>query len=409
MGDSAGPVLSPSPRAPRAAGEPRHFAYIDALRGYAFLGVLCVHATLACGRFPGSNLTAQGGLGVQLFFLASAITLCFSMSSRREGRTEYLNFYLRRLFRIAPLFWLAMIVYWIVPGALPHGWWSDWAPNGVTASYFILTALFLHGWHPYTFNSIVPGGWSIAVEMTFYVVFPFCFHAIGTVRRAAVWLLAGVALTVLGRFAIGYAAPWLWPGVGDTGILAFFREYWFPSQFVVFLIGIFTYYLLREPAIQALARSRFWAGWLLVVSLTVFGSFLNHGVEGYLQPILVVMVLAAPIVALSGHRVPLAVNPLICLIGKLSYSCYLTHFAAIAIIMRFLPALIGSPAVPGSGETAKIDLGSGAANLGVFALVFGSTLALTLVFSTATYHLVEKPGIALGRSLIRKIDGQIKR
>ena len=78
------------------AREPHHFAYIDAVRGLAFLGVLSVHCAAACGRFPFSDLAGQGGYGVQFFFLASAITLCNSMASRREGRFELANFYLRR-------------------------------------------------------------------------------------------------------------------------------------------------------------------------------------------------------------------------------------------------------------------------------------------------------------------------
>ena len=34
------------------------------------------------------------------------------------------------------------------------------------------TAFFLHGLHPEAINSVIPGGWSIAVEMTFYLFFP---------------------------------------------------------------------------------------------------------------------------------------------------------------------------------------------------------------------------------------------
>jgi peptidoglycan/LPS O-acetylase OafA/YrhL len=33
-------------------------------------------------------------------------------------------------------------------------------------------------------------------------------------------------------------------------------------------------------------------------------------------------------------------------------------------------------------------------------------LVLTVIFSTITYHLVENPGIALGKSVIRKINSR---
>src|SRR5579862_5415597 len=170
-------ALTPNRIEPLNKQEPNNFAYIDAVRGLAFLAVLIVHAALSVGQFYGRSILAKGGYGVQLFFLASAITLCFSMAARqRIDAHPVIYFYVRRLFRIAPLFWLAILFYSLFPGVMPAFWLSQWAPDGVRPSYFALTACFLHGWHPYTFNSIVPGGWSIAVEMTFYAIFPFLYR-----------------------------------------------------------------------------------------------------------------------------------------------------------------------------------------------------------------------------------------
>jgi len=63
--------------------EPRHFAFLDTVRGAAFLLVILLHTALAVGPFPGRSFLLEGGYGVQLFFLASAITLCHSMSQRK--------------------------------------------------------------------------------------------------------------------------------------------------------------------------------------------------------------------------------------------------------------------------------------------------------------------------------------
>jgi peptidoglycan/LPS O-acetylase OafA/YrhL len=57
----------------------KRFAYIDALRGYAILGVLLVHT----GQYSGfDSQAAFGARGVQLFFVASALTLMFSWHER---------------------------------------------------------------------------------------------------------------------------------------------------------------------------------------------------------------------------------------------------------------------------------------------------------------------------------------
>lgn len=384
--------------------EPAHFAYIDAVRGFAFLGVLAVHCASLCGDFPLAFIARQGGNGVQLFFLASAITLCNSMASRREGKMDYVNFYLRRLFRIAPLFWLAMVVYWTIPGVLPRAWFTMWAPDGFHASYFLLTGLFLHGWHPYTFNCIVPGGWSIAVEMTFYLVFPFCFHHITTLRKAAFCLLAGIAFTVVERFYFTQASSWIWPDVHDKGILGFFNQFWFPSQFAVFLLGIFTYFLLKEAQTAKIYKSCFWSCWLLLVCLMFLVNLMHHEDSGYLHPLFIVMALSGMIISLAGSSIPMVVNPLICNLGKISYSCYITHFAALAIIIRFLHGAWHQYISRSAGGEEIYDAGSEFLNLGVFLLITVSALILTVLFSTITYHLVENPGIALGKSIIRRLN-----
>ena len=64
----------------------RKYAFIDSLRGIAFLGVFLCHAStqlavLGCPeRFY--RLGFQGGIGVQLFFIASALTLMLSLDAR---------------------------------------------------------------------------------------------------------------------------------------------------------------------------------------------------------------------------------------------------------------------------------------------------------------------------------------
>jgi peptidoglycan/LPS O-acetylase OafA/YrhL len=386
------------------AREPCHFAYIDAVRGYAFLAVLCVHCAYTCGSFPGSDLAMQGGYGVQLFFLASAITLSLSMAMRRERKSAYSNFFLRRFFRIAPLFWAGIFFYWGVPNVLPASILGQFAPQGVHASYFVLTALFLHGWHPYTFNSIVPGGWSIAVEMMFYLVFPFCFDHISTLRRAATWLFCGSILTLFQQFFFNHLKSWIWPEVHEVNLLGFFLHLWFPSQFIIFLTGIFAYFLLEEPVVQKLYVSRFWSCWLFAVSAMLLLSLLHHPNGGSLSSILIALALSGIIISFAGNSVPLVVNPLIRNLGKISYSCYLTHFAALALVVRAVRSHFPGYFLPSGADVEMLDTGNSMHNLGAFVLIGILTLLVTVIFSTITYHLIENPGIALGRSIIRRLD-----
>jgi peptidoglycan/LPS O-acetylase OafA/YrhL len=52
-----------------------------------------------------------------------------------------------------------------------------------------MTAAFLHGLHPETITSVVPGGWSVADEVLFYCIFPLLAASISTWLRAAVLAL----------------------------------------------------------------------------------------------------------------------------------------------------------------------------------------------------------------------------
>lgn len=89
----------------------------------AVLAVLVVHCALFGTNTPDHPLFAalvqQGARGVQLFYVLSALTLFLSMGSRAaQERRPTLNFFLRRFFRIAPLFYCAMLYYLSVAGWL---------------------------------------------------------------------------------------------------------------------------------------------------------------------------------------------------------------------------------------------------------------------------------------------------
>ena len=140
--------------------------WIDALRGLAILMVLANHVALVVPGLsaPLLALARFGQMGVQLFFVASAFTLCLSWQHRRADEQQPVRrFLLRRLFRIAPLYWLGValfaMLHLVQTGAVGSGGevpYSPYTTTNITANLF-----FVHGFMPAAQNSIVPGGWSI--------------------------------------------------------------------------------------------------------------------------------------------------------------------------------------------------------------------------------------------------------
>ena len=91
----------------------RRLDFVDSLRGLAAIYVVVYHMVL----LPEPNLLVphwaqalahHGGTAVRLFFVISAFSLCHTMKGHSGERGEIRNFYIRRLFRIAPLFYFML-------------------------------------------------------------------------------------------------------------------------------------------------------------------------------------------------------------------------------------------------------------------------------------------------------------
>ena len=96
--------------------ENTNLRYIDALRGLAIIGVVISHCSLYGSNilYPSffSSILANGARGVQLFYIASAFTLFLSLHNRyNKEEKAFKNFFIRRFFRIAPLYYIGVCYY----------------------------------------------------------------------------------------------------------------------------------------------------------------------------------------------------------------------------------------------------------------------------------------------------------
>jgi len=141
--------------------------FIDSLRGWAILGVIAVHSFQVSGDKNSSNfiITAakNGGFGVWLFFIVSAFTIFLTLDKKRDFPKLMIikDFFIKRFLRIAPMYYLA-IFYYTILGILTY--------NQISATNILSNFFFVHGFSLQTMNDLVPGGWSITVEMTFYAI-----------------------------------------------------------------------------------------------------------------------------------------------------------------------------------------------------------------------------------------------
>ena len=89
--------------------------FVDALRGFAILGVLVVHCgQIGINEYPSlvQNIILNGAMGVQLFFVASAFTIFLTYANLYDKEANpNVNFFIRRFFRIAPMYYLGIIYF----------------------------------------------------------------------------------------------------------------------------------------------------------------------------------------------------------------------------------------------------------------------------------------------------------
>ena len=292
---------------------------LDTLRGIAILMVIAFHVSIHFRPVAWlGSLAKFGNQGVQLFFLISAITMCFMWQQRSTETQRSLKFYIRRFFRIAPLFWVAILFYmlWESTHEFPRpadilGW-----------KQVVLTTFFLHGFSPSSINAVVPGGWSIAVEMSFYVVFPLLAArratAVQTLAFALVaYLVLGVAMTT---FVERFLAP-------DP----IFVYYSLLTQFPIFPIGMFIYAVaMRGEQCNPWQVAAIAAAWLGVafIGKVVF----DLDTRPYFWVQVALFALFIHVIIRRGIHVAI-----LSLMGTLSYSMYLFHFAIIDVFAMFTP------------------------------------------------------------------------
>lgn len=302
---------------------------IDLLRGLAILGVIAVHTsqTIPTQSSLINHFFSFGAYGVQLFYLLSAITMCLMWQKRSGDPHPIKNFYIRRFLRIAPLFWLAIPVYISINGFGP----SYWAPEGIGDRQIILTALFLHGVYPDSINSVVPGGWSIAIEMTFYLVFPILI--IFFKNNARLYLLSAIGLWLINTLLL---KEWLLHYFlrNSPFTQAYINEFlnlYFINQAPVFLVGCWLYFsLLNNVKKIDLVIFGLW-----MIFATLLKVFFLYGGLGFLTIFLFLSAFSYVCFQKQIEFMPLE------LLGKNSYAIYLTHFLIISFVYRLIPIKTG--------------------------------------------------------------------
>lgn len=145
-----------------------------------------------------------GNLGVRIFFVISGFLITSLLLAEREktGRISISDFYLRRLFRIFPAYYVFLLV---MAAALPTGWFILHKVD------FLPSAIFFSDYE--TPHDALGHTWSLSVEEQFYLLWPGVMVLLG-LRRALYACFALLLITPTFRALVDVS---VWPDKAMRG------------------------------------------------------------------------------------------------------------------------------------------------------------------------------------------------
>jgi peptidoglycan/LPS O-acetylase OafA/YrhL len=348
---------------------------IHGLRGLAALAVAVYHSQHLGGIMPPDLFEFIGRdfkYSVHLFFILSAFSLYYSTEPRIEHHNWLVDYFLKRFFRIAPLFY-SIIAFEIGRQIVLAG--------RVMTDFntILLNVTFTFGFVP--FSSFIWGGWSVGVEMIFYVILPVLLLTIRTHRSALVLLVISIVTCYFIRSALHAQhnasipqARWDW---------SYFA---FASNMSFFAMGIYAYQVSRlyKGSILAARMNSLFAV-IIIGGLMFFDAGKHFHGDGGGDLVIWGLGLMALCTWQSISPSLILANRIFQYFGERSFSIYLLHPIIIVLSKDHLLNTYGA---------LQPYLGAKA-----FFICATLIIALVLVFGEFTYRLIEVPGIRFGRSL----------
>ena len=351
---------------------------VHGLRGIAAISVVLFHlhhlTQLALPQ-PISFIATHFGLGVQLFFVLSAFSLCYSTSGSLTRPNWMRDYSIKRFFRIAPLFYFMLGVWTTI------FWLRDATPD---ASTILLNILMVFNFVPGKHESIVAAGWTVGVEMIFYLVLPLL---LATLRTLGQTVLFCIFATVVGATVHSQLAA-------AGGVLQQYAYYSFLSSLGIFAVGIVAFQIhqtgtiadtrTRRRIVIASMSSALLIFVLLMAPMTASLSGISWRPDVNLWALgfalLIVWQSLSPSFLLSATFFEF--------LGERSFGIYLFHPLAILALTPVNKALYSAC------ETV----------IGAWAFVVCSLLTCVVVvlLSMFSYRLIEVPGLRLAVLLLAR-------
>jgi peptidoglycan/LPS O-acetylase OafA/YrhL len=327
------------------------FGSLDGLRAISVIAVIWHHT--APPWAAGTPLIYAGAEGVTLFFAISGF-LITTLLLRERARTERIDlraFYIRRAFRIMPLYYAVLLAY---VGAVALFEANTQAGRDFFHNvryYATFTSNLFVAFHG---TVIFYFAWSVATEEQFYLMWPPLLRRIESLGRCGAVLLAAVLLLIADQLFAGSMLR-LIP--------------------VAIVAGAGLAVALQAPAGYAAlvpVLGRRWSSPLCAAALAV--ALAAPGVPPFVTHLLCVALVGACALREDHGLAPLLTLRALVYAGTISYGMYLLHMLCKNLVTRTL-----------AGAGLPLE------GIGVFAL----TVCVTVMAAGLSFRYFESPFLAL--------------
>lgn len=329
------------------------FQNLDGLRFYCFLLVFLFHSYKIVFVYIRNRpeyfifefLFRSGEVGVNIFFVLSGFLITYLLITEKllRGTISLKNFYLRRILRIWPLFYICLVIGFIFFPLIKYFLKQDYneIANPIMYLFFLNNFDYIKGWpnFPDALSLIVL--WSIAVEEQFYLLWPIILKYVAIRFYIPIFLLLILGTIVFrslhlsdSSFDFAVRNFHTFSVIGDMAIGGIFAvlstssfhfKKWIQNLsknaiiFIYALIAVIYFgkeYLFDSPVMLLFERLIFGLGFGLIIIEQNFANNSFFKFSNYLR---------------------------ISKVGNYTYGLYCLHFLVLSIVLNTFIQFMGTP------------------------------------------------------------------
>lgn len=288
---------------------------LDSIRGISACLIVYFHVWALCG-FSGrlgmlDNIIGNFDSLVRMFFLLSGLALlCGYEKKLLSSEVSLRNFYIKRFFKIAPLFYLALIFQMLI-----SYFFENQHYNIISV---IMSVTLLFGLLPTNQELIVWASWAVGVECVFYLVFPLFVLIVKNKHILRISLIVSLIITYKYSYLIGSGVP-----NAHINILIYLSYF--------FMGGV----LYRSiPFVSKIKKNMIWS--ILEIPFLIMSVILGILFTKLLCRDIGMLISFSLIIggAIYGYSYIIE-NKITKFIGSIGYAIYLLHMIVVQVLSKF--------------------------------------------------------------------------